>query len=238
MGQGDFETARAAYEQRLALFEQRDDRAGILDTLLDLGMVTSCEGRLDLARSYYERSLPLAQELGEPGRMARSLSGLGEVAGLEGDYRRAASASEQCVPLAREAGVWGCLVWALHHWGFATWKQGDLDTGRARLEESMALFRERGHVYGLARSLERLAGLALAQQQTERAARLYGAAASLRDTIGSPLVPLGQAELDQDVAALREALGETAFACAWAEGGEMPLEQALEYAQGRAEPPG
>jgi tetratricopeptide (TPR) repeat protein len=201
-------------------------------------VVATLEGSLDLARSYYERSLALAQELDDRERTAQSLSGLGGIAELEGDYRRAGSFFEQSVPLAREIGARGCLVWALHAWGFVTWQQGDLDTGRARLEESMALFREMGHRYGLARSLERLAGLALAQQQAERAARLYSAAASLRDAIGSPLGPLGQTELDQDVAAIRAALGGTAFARAWAEGTAMTLEQALEHAQGRAAPPG
>jgi Tetratricopeptide repeat len=134
-------------------------------------------------------------------------------------------------------GARGCLVWALHAWGFVTWQQGDVNTGRALLEESMAMFREMGHRYGLARSLERLGGLALALGQTERAARLYGSAASLREAIGSPPGPLGLVELDRDVAAIRASLGEPAFAQAWAEGCALTLEQAIEDALTREESP-
>jgi tetratricopeptide (TPR) repeat protein len=237
VAQSDFETARALYEQRLAISEHQGDLPGILVTLINLGVVAFCEGSLAVARSYHERSLTLAQELDDRGQTAASLSGLGGIAELEGDYARASSYFEQCVPLAREVRARGCLAWALHAWGFVTAKQGDLDTGRARLEESLALFQEMGHRYGLARSLERLAGLALAQGQTERAARLYSAAASLREAIGSPLGPLGQAELDEDVAAIRKALGETSFARAWTEGAALTLEQALRYATGPEEPP-
>jgi hypothetical protein len=165
--------------------------------------------------------------------MAQSLSGLGGIAELEGDYSRAGSFFEQSVPLAREASARGCLVWALHAWGFVTWQQGDVNTGRALLEESMAIFREMGHRSGLARSLERLGGLALALRQNERAARLYGAATSLREAIGSPLGPLGQAELDRDLAAVRASLGEPLFARVWAEGYGLTLEQAIEHALAR-----
>jgi predicted ATPase/DNA-binding SARP family transcriptional activator len=233
LAQNDFGTARALYEQRLALYERHDDPRGVLETLLHLGTVAGCEGSLAVARSFYEQSLALSRQLGDQTPMAQALSGLGGLAELEGDYPRAASYFEQGVPLAREVGAQSCLVWGLHAWGFVTWQQGDVDAGRALLEESLEMFREMGHRYGLARSLERLGGLALTLRQTERAARLYGAAASLREQIGSPLGPLGQAELDRDVAAIRTALGEPGFAHAWAEGRALTLEQALEYALSR-----
>jgi predicted ATPase/DNA-binding SARP family transcriptional activator len=233
LAQSDFGAARALFEQRLALHERRDDAEGVLATLLRLATVTGCEGSLTEARSYYERGVALSEQLGDRRSLAQSLGGLGGIAELEGDYPRASSFFEQSVPLAREVGASEYLVWGLHAWGFVTWQQGDVDAGRALLEESMAMFREMGHRYGLARSLKRLAGLSLAMRHTERAARMYGAAVSLREVIGSPLGPLGQAELDRDVAAIRASLGEPAFAQAWAEGGALTLEQAIDYALSR-----
>src|SRR5262249_31769054 len=161
------------------------------------GMVSELEGDLKVARSFFDRGLALARHLGDPTSTADALHGLGVVAELEGDFGRAASYFQQSVPLAREAGARGCLAWGLHAWGFVTGQRGGGAAGRALLEESLAMFRETGHRYGLARSLERLAGLALALQQNDRAARLYGAASSLRQAIGAPLGPLGQAELDR-----------------------------------------
>jgi hypothetical protein len=62
------------------------------------------------------------------------------------------------------------------------------------------------------------------------AARLFGAAEALRAAIGSPIPPIERAEYERAVAASRTALGEAAFAAAWAEGRAMTLERAVEFA--------
>jgi len=61
----------------------------------------------------------------------------------------------------------------------------------------------------------------------ERAARLFGAAAALRNVIGAPLSPISRITYDRTVAATREALGKITFAAAWAAGQALPLEQAV-----------
>lgn len=82
--------------------------------------------------------------------------------------------------------------------------------------------------------LDALAGLAAAQGQAGRAARLYGAAAALHDALGWPLPPEERADHDRTVAAARAALGDEAFAAAWAEGRAMTRKQAFDYALGEA----
>jgi hypothetical protein len=62
----------------------------------------------------------------------------------------------------------------------------------------------------------------------ERAARLFGTAAALREDRGWPLPPVKRAEHDRTVAAAHGALGEEAFAAAWARGHALPLEEAIE----------
>ena len=97
------------------------------------------------------------------------------------------------------------------------------------MEESLALRRELGDKHGLAECLEGLAGVAVAQQHLERAARLLGAAAALREAIGAPLSPREQARYDRDMSALRADLGEAAFAAAWATGRVAPLEHVITH---------
>ena len=60
-----------------------------------------------------------------------------------------------------------------------------------------------------------------------------GAAAALRETMGTPIPPVYRADYDRSVAAARAQLGEKAFAAAWAEGRIMTVEQVL-AAQGPA----
>ena len=61
----------------------------------------------------------------------------------------------------------------------------------------------------------------------ERAARLYGAAAALRERLGAAVVPWERPAHERDLAAVRAALGPAAFAAAWAAGAALPLEAAV-----------
>jgi DNA-binding CsgD family transcriptional regulator len=76
--------------------------------------------------------------------------------------------------------------------------------------------------------LHDLADLAGAHGQPARAARLYGAAEALSDTYGLRLTggPFA-AEHEREVAVARRALGEHAFAAAWAAGRAFSVEQAV-----------
>ena len=64
-----------------------------------------------------------------------------------------------------------------------------------------------------------------AVQERERAARLWGAAASLREAMGSPLLPTDRAAQERSIANVRAAMGEEAFTASWQEGQAMTLQQ-------------
>jgi len=72
-----------------------------------------------------------------------------------------------------------------------------------------------------------LAEVASSSGQPEQATRLLGAAETARRRVG--LVTYGRTAERQPVrvAALRKALGETAFAAAWEAGASLPLEDAV-----------
>ena len=82
----------------------------------------------------------------------------------------------------------------------------------------------------MAASIEGLAGLAAAQGQAGRAARLFGAAEALRESVSNRIPPSERAEYDHNIAAARAQLSEAAFAASWAGGRAMSLEQAVAYA--------
>jgi predicted ATPase/class 3 adenylate cyclase/DNA-binding CsgD family transcriptional regulator len=80
-------------------------------------------------------------------------------------------------------------------------------------------------------ALEALGGAVSDQQRFDEAARLSGAAQSLRDTTGCARFPIHQPGRDADLALARQALGSDAFAAAWAEGAALSLDEALAYAR-------
>ncbi|MDQ4058597.1 MAG: hypothetical protein M3124_05685, partial [Actinomycetota bacterium] len=89
---------------------------------------------------------------------------------------------------------------------------------------------ELGDLDGVAEAIEGLAGLAVAEERFVRAARLGGAADSLRRTLGIPLPEVDRVRLDGWLEEPRDRLGGEDFNAAWAEGAGMTTEQAIAYA--------
>jgi hypothetical protein len=105
--------------------------------------------------------------------------------------------------------------------------QGDLAQAIACFVESLTLSWEESNLRDIAYCLEGLAGVASAQARPERAARLFGAAAALRELINHPLPPVSRSDYERDVAAARALIDEQFFEAAWAKGRALTLEQAI-----------
>jgi len=79
--------------------------------------------------------------------------------------------------------------------------------------------------------LECLAALAGDGASHREAARLLGAAESIRQRMGAVRFKIYDADYHASVAALRDAMGEQDFDSAWAEGAALSVEEAITYAQ-------
>jgi len=119
---------------------------------------------------------------------------------------------------------------ALIHLGRVAHEQGDYAAARSLPAESLTIRREFREKLSIPEPLESLARSAAEDREWERAARLWGAAAVLRDTIGAPAAPHWREDWERELGATRAALGEAAFAASWAEGQALPLEDAIAYA--------
>ena len=79
--------------------------------------------------------------------------------------------------------------------------------------------------------LECLGALAGNAGSHREAARLFGAAHGIRESIGVVRFKVWDTGYQASVAALRDALGEQGFDSAWAEGAALSTEEAIAYAQ-------
>jgi hypothetical protein len=86
----------------------------------------------------------------------------------------------------------------------------------------------------IAQALENLALTIAATGEGARAAYLLGAAAALRETVGAPPHPRGQAGMERTTASAQAALGEEAWAAAFAAGRALTLEEAVAEALGES----
>ena len=234
--QGDFAAARALHEESLALRHEIGDMPGIANSLANLGSVANIEGDYDAARALFEQCLSIRRAVNDRPGIALLLNNLGSVAYVEGDYPAARAFYEESLTIKRELGDRYGIAQSLGGLGELAHHEGDFLAARALHEESLAMKHGLGYRLGIAESLESLGELAWSIELPERAARLWGAAESLRKAIGSPHLPAWGAEYDLECAAIREALGEAAFDSAFSEGRAMTLKQAVEYALRDGEP--
>jgi predicted ATPase/transcriptional regulator with XRE-family HTH domain len=238
--QGDAVAGRTLLEESLALFQDLGDSWGTAYVLLNLGLSYQ-QGDLGQAERLIEQSLAIFRTLGDRWGIAYGLYFLGAaLAPLQGlrsvdaqdQSGRALVLLEESLAHFRAVGDLFGIPFALTWLGSLAAKQGDDRRARALLAESLALDHETGNKVGVLRALRAFAGLVAAQGQQraelERAARLFGAAEALEDSmIANPVGIFGYSAPQHTIAMLRTQLGEATFAAAWAEGRAMTLEQAI-----------
>jgi predicted ATPase/DNA-binding SARP family transcriptional activator len=224
-----FHSARQGYEEVLALARTQGDRSRIAAVVLQLAEVTQEIGDLDAAWSYGMEARQRMAGLKDRVGLVRSLEALSAVVPARGDLQAARSLLEERLALCRELGASDFLIHALGGMGHLERDEGNYARARSLYEESLVLRREAGDRFALAQALEDLAVLAGREQQAERAIRILGAGEAFCETLGARPPVAVVSEYERTVAEGRDALGEAAFARAWAAGRAMSPEQAISY---------
>jgi hypothetical protein len=115
--------------------------------------------------------------------------------------------------------------------------RGDVAGAEALGREELLLWRRLGsppHIAGGLEGLARTAATAGEMERAERAARLLGAAAALRERVGVSPGKRGRVHLERAAAQARVTLGATRWAAAFAAGQALSLEGAVAEALGEA----
>jgi non-specific serine/threonine protein kinase len=198
--------------------------------LMLLGDSARDSGDVVAARALYEESVRTFRDLGDRVGRARALAGLAGLARAQGDTATARALLEESLSIQNALGDRPNAWWSLRLLGEIAAERGEYAVACSRYAEALLLAREMGDQVSSAAALLRLASLAAAEAHAERAVRLAGAAAALRETSGLPVPGSDQSEQERQVEQARRALGEAAATAAWAEGQTMTLEEAVAYA--------
>jgi non-specific serine/threonine protein kinase len=231
--QQDYERAITALEEAVAIYKELGDGSGAALALANLGWAVLHGDHRERVGAFVEEAeaLLVAGELDGHVRAFLTI-GVAQAALGRGDLDSAAARLEESLALCHELGDRRSTAMALFILGITELRRGNLDRGAALLEEGARVALELGDRLGAAYFAEGLAKSSALRGSPMRAARLWGAAEALREQIGVSLskFDLANSDYEQDVAAVRSALGEASFDAAWAEGRVMPFERAVEYA--------
>lgn len=230
--QGDQDMAVEMLEESRSLFEALGDRRGAATALANLGFAVAhrCEsGRLAVLR---EKAGELLGEPLDPRTRAHLLNFLALAALEAGDDEQAISLAGTGLELYRRLEDAQGIAISLAALGMAALKAGDPARASGYFEEVLRMLRRMGDKMGIAYCLLGLGGVAGEQARPDRAARLWGAAESLREAIGMGLSPFdrSQTRYEERLSAAYSLMDEESWEAAWSEGRAMSPEEAIEYA--------
>jgi predicted ATPase/DNA-binding CsgD family transcriptional regulator len=239
---GDNERAKRYLEENLSVLQRLEEEQDAATKIKKyhasnlLGILALNEdGDPARATALWKESLALARETGDAFRIGVSLCSLGYVAVLQGDNERATALCEETLTFAREHEDAGeeVVPETLVNLGLAALGKGEYERAISSFDEALAMSRRAGRKASIINALEGMASLAGAREEAPLAAKLWGAAEKAREVTGIALPPGERALHEPRLSSARSLVGEREWGEALAEGREMSLEEAADYAFSR-----
>jgi predicted ATPase/DNA-binding CsgD family transcriptional regulator len=225
---GEYDRAQSLFEESLALFKELGNKEGIANSLYRLSeLLYISQGDLAQVRILLAEALALMRKLGDTHNIAYCYLLSAWIALNQGNAVVAQPLIEESLDVLRQLGDKDGIAASLLFLANLNVLQGNYVMAYNLYKDSLALFEELSIKWFIALCLEGLASVLALQKQPAWAARLWGAAETLRSQIGAPLPPVQRSGYARSVEAARSSLGGKAFAAAWAEGQAMTSAQVL-----------
>jgi predicted ATPase/DNA-binding SARP family transcriptional activator len=208
---GDFQRARELFERALAGSRELGDPHRIATSLGNLGNLSFYDEEYDRARSLYLEALELRRAAGLERGTDVVLQNLGLIALAFDDLKEGERLLVEALEVAEKTGGRHTVAVSLRSLARVCVERGELDKARELLSRSIGIVQEIGQPFGLAESLDVAATLAMAEEDPVLAARLFGAADGIRDSIGAEQAPDNRHGCERWLQRVLKSLGVEAF---------------------------
>ena len=236
---GDYAQALAFGREGLALWEVVGGRYDVAVAHARLGDAHGLRGEYDQARHHLEQAADIFRALGrESGLEHPVMLTLAQAAWVAEDMEYAEQLYEQSVTAGRAAGDAHSVQVSLRYLGLLAYRRGDPARAMQLQREVLRLVLELGDRTCMMSGLAGFAIAAASLGSPAQVARLLAAVDRQHTLTGAALMPFLRAEYDHHAAAVRTALGEQAFAAAWAGGRALSLGEAVAEALATEPSPG
>ncbi|HSL28548.1 MAG TPA: tetratricopeptide repeat protein [Anaerolineales bacterium] len=231
MNQHSLALAKTYLDESAQLLGEFGDTFEYNEILCDLGLLAYLQKDFAGARAYHERTLALFRKVGNVTGIEMALNRLADVARAQGHYEEAGLLYTEAFAIYRETGDKDEIASLLHNLGYIATNRGDLGEALSNFREALELQCDLYNEAGIAECLAGVAAVLTSGGQMEDAARLFGAAESIRERVGAVVWPANEMEMERCLHRLRAALPEAQLRAAWAQGRGMSLQQAIAAAQ-------
>jgi tetratricopeptide (TPR) repeat protein len=218
----DSERVRAGAEEALPYARESGDEGLIADALsLQLLSLPIVDVEAEIAET-----AALYRKVGDVHGLASLYNNAAYAAIEQGSYECAAAYLDDALVLAERTGEPLRVMLVFENLGLASLFMANLERALEQFAEGLRLCREHGVSWAAAEAIAGVAAVAARQGESERAARLLGAAeslASFQNAVGS--------RLEQEFySPARERIGETRWRAAYADGARLSFDEAVSLA--------
>jgi predicted ATPase len=220
----------ANLQESLALWRKLGDPYKLSAGLNTMSLALIEQGDYEAARMLSEENLSIRRGFKDHEGIAQSLNTLGEAARGLNNFSVALRYYAESLEIWRLYGDKQAMARMHHNLGYAALGAGDLGKAKQYFAECIARSKEAAYNVGVIGSLAGLAAVAAVVGKTFKAARLSGAFERLAARAKVELDNIDKIAYRTAIVTARARLDETTWEQARAEGQEMSLNQAIEYA--------
>jgi predicted ATPase/DNA-binding XRE family transcriptional regulator len=171
--QGEYEAARAFYDESLDSGGEAGGAGEKVYALYGLGAIAQAQGDYARAHSFYGEALGLSRETGFEWGIASSLLNLGWLSLDQSEFDLAHSFLEESLEVFRKLGDKGGIARSLFNLGLILYYQGDYRRAYTLYEESLTFYRELRDKPRVAYIIDSLAYIELHEGNYEKARGLF-----------------------------------------------------------------
>jgi non-specific serine/threonine protein kinase len=187
--QNDYPPTRAAYEEAVAIAREVGDPRLLASALLDLSYIPYLEQEPDRSEAILLEGLTKAEEAGDRVLTAEFLSSIGFLEVVRGNPAGALEPRQTAIEMLRQEGAAWQLGQYLGGQAMIARMVGELPAAKRDLHEALEMFAQARDSLSISMTLTSLALVANDEGHHERAGRLVGAAARIRDELGGGVPP-------------------------------------------------
>ncbi len=226
---GDLTSGRAAVEEAANLIRATDEKHWLVVSLTALMNFENMMGNLTQASQLRHEIRLYLDQVDHP-LFLPTMIRLGMDAHFRGEAEEARGYIFLGLKIAQKLGSSYFITGLESELAHLARESGDLQTAKDAYRKLIWKWKDFGQIPAVAHQLECFAMIAQVEGEAARAARLFGAAEALRQSIQVPRRGEEVTEYERAISVLRDQLESGDFAASWSEGRTMDIDQAIRYA--------
>jgi tetratricopeptide (TPR) repeat protein len=222
--------AEAAQEGLVIFTEEIDDTWGRGMAYQNMIRLAAMRGDLEEKEKYFRKLREQIREVPLSFQAGLFFLGMGMEESVQGNYEVAKQLFEDGLKIFRRLRNRNFQTVLTSELGHIARRTEDINQAKNIYKETLRTWQDLGNRAAISHQLECFGFLAIAEEEPQRAIKLFGAADALREKIQAMMTDYERAEYEPAVAQARSFLTEEKFNSLWAEGRAITIEEAIQLA--------